>query len=287
MAMESTSRRFEGALGEFLVIRDQVCRTPWCGAPVRHGDHVVQADAGGPTAEVNGEGLCAACNQAKEAPGWRASPASEGGAGVEVEIVTPTGHRYRSHPPDPPGAPPASGHQSEPEDAGTCGSVTTSTSEARGCVAARAHDRRPDLGSVIRPRRADASATVPPCVPSAPAPVVSRRWDGGRRVPSGTRVSSAGWCSSRARAGARPRRVLRVARSAAQLNGLWFVLFLQPLVFALAALGRERRADREERRVRAWAETAAAEVSPSPAPGRLPRREPCVRRQPSAGVGWG
>ena len=108
VAMESTSRRFEGALGEFLVIRDQVCRTPWCGAPVRHGDHVVQADAGGPTAEVNGEGLCAACNQAKEAPGWRAAPASEGGAGVEVEIVTPTGHRHRSHPPDPPGAPPVS-----------------------------------------------------------------------------------------------------------------------------------------------------------------------------------
>ena len=30
----------------------------------------------------------------------------------------------------------------------------------------------------------------------------------------------------------------------AQLNGLWFVLFLQPLVFALATLGRERRAER-------------------------------------------
>ena len=115
VAMESTSRRFEGSLGEFLVIRDQICRTPWCGAPVRHGDHVVQADAGGPTAESNGEGLCAACNQAKEAPGWRASPADEGGAGVEVEIVTPTGHRYRSRPPDPPDAPPASRTPAEPE----------------------------------------------------------------------------------------------------------------------------------------------------------------------------
>ena len=115
VAMESTSRRFEGGLGEFLVIRDQICRTPWCGAPVRHGDHVVRADFGGPTAEANGEGLCAACNQAKEAPGWRASPAIDGGAGVEVEIVTPTGHRYRSHPPDPPGTSPATRTPAERE----------------------------------------------------------------------------------------------------------------------------------------------------------------------------
>ena len=102
VAMESSSRCFDGALGEFLVIRDQICRTPWCGAPIRHGDHVITADDGGPTAEINGQGLCAACNQAKEAPGWRAGPAPPGGAGVAVEIFTPTGHQYLSHPPDPP-----------------------------------------------------------------------------------------------------------------------------------------------------------------------------------------
>ncbi len=103
VAMESTSRRFHGALAEFLVIRDQVCRTPWCGAPVRHGDHVLPADLGGATTEANGQGLCAACNQAKEAPGWRAWADADLGAGAEVETITPTGHRYRSRAPDPPG----------------------------------------------------------------------------------------------------------------------------------------------------------------------------------------
>ena len=84
VAMESTSRCFDGALGEFLVIRDQVCRMPWCGAPIRHKDHVIPADTDGPTSEANGEGLCAACNQGKEAPGWRTSPSDDGGAGGEA-----------------------------------------------------------------------------------------------------------------------------------------------------------------------------------------------------------
>jgi len=101
-AMESSSRCFEGNLGDFLVIRDQVCRTPWCDAPVRHGDHVVPVGAGGPTTEANGQGLCQACNQAKEAAGWRSDPGGEG-AGEVVEVSTPTGHRYRGLPPDPPG----------------------------------------------------------------------------------------------------------------------------------------------------------------------------------------
>jgi hypothetical protein len=104
VAMESSSRRFTGGLADFLVLRDQVCRTPWCDAPVRHKDHVVPVDAGGETTESNGEGLCEACNQAKEAPGWQHRPGPKG-AGDRVDITTPTGHRYRSRPPDPPGTP--------------------------------------------------------------------------------------------------------------------------------------------------------------------------------------
>lgn len=104
VAMESRSRRYDGGLGEFLVLRDQVCRTPWCGAPVRHGDHVVPVDLEGATSEANGQALCAACNLAKEAPGWRSCPDEDDGAGEAVEIRTPTGHRYLSHPPDPPGS---------------------------------------------------------------------------------------------------------------------------------------------------------------------------------------
>ena len=102
VAMESRRRTFSGALAEFLITRDQICRTPWCDAPVRHGDHVVPAEYGGPTSAGNGQGLCEGCNYAKQAPGWRARP-GPAGAGDAVEIVTPTGHGYRTRAPDPPG----------------------------------------------------------------------------------------------------------------------------------------------------------------------------------------
>jgi hypothetical protein len=106
VAMESRAERFPEALREFLVLRDQACRTPWCDAPVRHGDHVVPKAQGGPTSAGNGQGLCEACNYTKEAPGWAARPTAGSRPGAhEVEIITPTGHRYRSRPPPQPGAP--------------------------------------------------------------------------------------------------------------------------------------------------------------------------------------
>ena len=46
VALESRAKRFPDALREFLVLRDQTCRTPWCDAPVRHGDHVIPNAAG-------------------------------------------------------------------------------------------------------------------------------------------------------------------------------------------------------------------------------------------------
>jgi hypothetical protein len=104
VAMESRRRLFPQGLRRFLVIRDQFCRTPWCGAPIRQIDHVQPVDAGGVTTDRNGQGLCEACNQAKEAPGWRSRPGA-GGSGGEVTTTTPTGHSYRSH------APPAPGQQ--------------------------------------------------------------------------------------------------------------------------------------------------------------------------------
>jgi hypothetical protein len=102
VAMDSARRTFRGKLRQLLVLRDQTCRTPWCDAPIAHADHVRQARRGGRTSLANGQGLCAACNYAREAPGWRADvlqlPAHQ------VEITTPTGHRYRSSPPAQPGA---------------------------------------------------------------------------------------------------------------------------------------------------------------------------------------
>jgi hypothetical protein len=105
VAMESRRRHFDDGLADVLVVRDQVCRSPWCGAPIRHKDHVVAVEAGGETSEANGQGLCEACNYAKQAVGWRAQ-ASGGEAGKEVEITTPTAHRYRSRPPPLPGGSP-------------------------------------------------------------------------------------------------------------------------------------------------------------------------------------
>ncbi len=105
VAMESTARLFPAGLRRFLIARDRYCRTPWCGAPIRHADHVVPHQAGGETSAANGQGLCEACNQIKTMPGWRAAPDAEG-AGSTVTTTTPTGHSYPSRPPDPPGTRP-------------------------------------------------------------------------------------------------------------------------------------------------------------------------------------
>jgi 5-methylcytosine-specific restriction endonuclease McrA len=107
IAMSSRRRHVGGLLRRFVAARDQYCRTPWCGAPIRHVDHIRPHARGGRTTAANGQGYCAACNYAKEAPGWRAETIPTPGRHT-VELTTPTGHRYRSRPPDPPGRPPGS-----------------------------------------------------------------------------------------------------------------------------------------------------------------------------------
>ena len=100
VAMESRRRLFPEGLRQFLTTRDRFCRTPWCGAPIRHADHVTPAAAGGPTSASNGQGLCERCNQTKEAAGWRATAGRDG----TIVITSPTGHTYRCKPP------PVAGH---------------------------------------------------------------------------------------------------------------------------------------------------------------------------------
>ena len=87
-------RRFEGGLADYLRLRDRRCRTRWCGAPVRHLDHAKDHADGGETSATNGQGLCEACNYAKQALGWSARPRP--GPRHTIETVTPTGHRYLS-----------------------------------------------------------------------------------------------------------------------------------------------------------------------------------------------
>jgi len=103
VAMESTRREFTPAQRRYIRARDRFCRTPWCEAPIRHADHIVPVASGGPTHVGNGQGCCEACNYAKQAPGWR-SRVITGAAPHEVEITTPTGHRYRTRAPTPPTA---------------------------------------------------------------------------------------------------------------------------------------------------------------------------------------
>ncbi|HET7475978.1 MAG TPA: DUF222 domain-containing protein, partial [Dermatophilaceae bacterium] len=98
VSMDSTRRTFSGALRKLLIARDQSCRTPWCGAPIRHLDHIEPVQDGGATRYDNGQGLCEACNHAKQSPGW-----STAGDGEHTTITTPTGHAYESRPPTLPG----------------------------------------------------------------------------------------------------------------------------------------------------------------------------------------
>ena len=110
-AMESRARHFPASLRRFVVLRDEVCRTPWCNAPVRHADHVVAHAAGGATSVTNAQGLCVTCNLAKESPGWSAVVEPDG----TVRTSTPTMHR-RSSPPRNRWGPPARLPSAEPGD---------------------------------------------------------------------------------------------------------------------------------------------------------------------------
>jgi hypothetical protein len=95
VAMDARGRHFRGSLARFVRLRDRVCRTPWCDAPIRHVDHARRHADDGATTEDNAQGLCEACNYAKDAPGWRARPGPDG----SVETTTPTGHTIAIRPP--------------------------------------------------------------------------------------------------------------------------------------------------------------------------------------------
>ncbi|KAA1429428.1 HNH endonuclease [Nocardioides antri] len=102
VGMTSKRRFFADGLAEFLSVRDLgICRTPFCDATIRHGDHVASAGEGGPTTADNGQGLCETCNHAKQAPDWHQQTLSD--LRHAVETVTPSGHRYRSTVPPPVG----------------------------------------------------------------------------------------------------------------------------------------------------------------------------------------
>ena len=58
VAMESKQRTFPDGLAEFILVRDQTCRAPWCDAVIRQTDHITPVSEGGATRAINGQGLC-------------------------------------------------------------------------------------------------------------------------------------------------------------------------------------------------------------------------------------
>ncbi len=105
VAMDSRRRLFGGQLRHFVVLRDEFCRMPWCDAPIRHVDHPVPHRSDGSTRGDNAQGLCEACNYAKEADGWHVQAGVQEGRHL-LTVTTPTRHRFTSAAPDPPGASP-------------------------------------------------------------------------------------------------------------------------------------------------------------------------------------
>lgn len=88
--MESRGRSFPPNLRRLILLRDDVCRMPYCDAPIREIDHITPYRDAGNTSWDNASGLCSACNQTKEARGWM----HEGSADA-LEVFTPTGHRHQ------------------------------------------------------------------------------------------------------------------------------------------------------------------------------------------------
>ncbi|TLM84020.1 HNH endonuclease [Pseudarthrobacter sp. NamE2] len=103
VAMDSKVRLFPPGLRRFVQVRDDVCRTPYCDAPIRHNDHIIPWRKDGLTSAGNGQGLCEACNHTKETPGWSAKPLPIPETRHTVQLKTPTGHTYTSTAPPLPG----------------------------------------------------------------------------------------------------------------------------------------------------------------------------------------
>lgn len=98
LPMETTKRRFTGALRKFLVYRDGTSRRPYSDAPIYDIDHVEPHADGGSTSAANGQGLAKQDHLLRDLPGW-AVEAVDGDASTGVRWTSPTGHSDESRPP--------------------------------------------------------------------------------------------------------------------------------------------------------------------------------------------
>lgn len=71
VGMESHARSYPGLLKQFIRLRDQRCRSPFCESPIKQIDHIESAAAGGATSESNARSCCEWCNYVKEHPDYQ------------------------------------------------------------------------------------------------------------------------------------------------------------------------------------------------------------------------
>ena len=69
--MDSGGRSFGGLLRRMLVLRDDVCTTPWCEAPIVHADHATAVREGGLTGVRGGQRQVRPVQPDQGSPGWR------------------------------------------------------------------------------------------------------------------------------------------------------------------------------------------------------------------------
>ncbi|MBF4163519.1 HNH endonuclease [Nocardioides acrostichi] len=95
VAMESRARCFPAGLATFITHRDRTCRTPYCDAPIRHIDHRRPHAEGGPTSVDNADGLCEACNHARQETSYRALLAQIRSSNAPPGQPRPQRHRHQ------------------------------------------------------------------------------------------------------------------------------------------------------------------------------------------------
>jgi hypothetical protein len=92
-----TTYRPPAALADHVRARDVHCRGPICRRRTLDGhlDHI-EPYPHGPTNDTNLHGCCGHEHRMKHAPGWAVRALPDG----RIQWITPTGHRYHSHPHD-------------------------------------------------------------------------------------------------------------------------------------------------------------------------------------------
>src|SRR5699024_941113 len=87
VAVESRVRNCPPRPRRKILLRDDMCRTPWCENPAQQADHMGGVKGGGETSYANASGVWAGCNQTKGNTRGRHT-----GDSSQLNVPTPTGH---------------------------------------------------------------------------------------------------------------------------------------------------------------------------------------------------